>query len=1050
MPKNEVPFRRSVVRAILAMLWTFPSSSVFADSSTASLSISVSDSSGAVVPGAHIVLRNAETNQEQQAESGTTGSATFSFLKPGHYTLTISKESFADVIVDRILLNVGDDKQLHLSLKVGTASQTVNVDGSGLTINTTDASVSTVVDRKFVGNMPLNGRSFQDLIQMTPGVVTQSPQSSGQVPGYQGDFSVNGQRTESNYYTVDGVSAAGAGEATGGPQAASSGSIAASSALGTTQSILSVDALQEFRVSSSTYSAEYGRSPGGQFAFSTRSGTNEMHGSAFEYLRNDAADANDWFNNFYGKRKSALRQNDFGGTLGGPIWIPRLYRGTDRSFFFVSYEGLRLVQPAAASTQYVPSLAVRSSASAALQDILNAFPLPTGAEITSSTGAPTGFSPFVASYALPAAINSTSVRLDHTFASKLALFFRFANTPTYSQTRNLSQVGRSSLTTSSYTLGATSQLSRRVNNEFRAGYTDSRSSAISSLDSFGGATPADLRAAMGIPNGYSSSQVTPYLYIPSVGTSYLNLYDTQNKLRQWNITDNLSLTIGHHLLRVGIDERHFASPMERSPLNIFAEFLSRQSMVSNAADYAFLSKNVSATPVFNEFSAFGQDEWRAWPSLTLSLGLRWEINPPPTEANGNEAYTVLGDINSPATLTLAPRGTPLWKTSWFNFAPRLGLAWTANTNPGWETVVRTGGGAFFDTGNQLAAQGFSGLGFYAYQSYFGASLPVQTADWTFSTAVASPYTVTYIEAFPVHMQLPYTLQWNASVEQALGNAQSLTMSYVASNGRRLLQQQSRNVSSSNPAFGTIYYVATDVTSNYQSLQLKFQRSISHGLQCLVSYAWSHSLDYGSNNAALPLTRGNADFDVRHNLQAGSSWELPVYRGNRLLGSLVNNWSTDHRVMMRTGFPITLKGKYITDPATGNYYGNVNVVPNEPLYLYSSQYPGGRTVNPAAFSYPTNASVPGTAPRNFVRGFGEMQWNTALRREFHLRDAFTAQFRAEAFNVLNHPNFGYVDPTLSDAQFGRATSMLNQSLGSVSPLYQQGGSRSMQFELKVQF
>jgi hypothetical protein len=171
---------------------------MFADSSTASLSVSLSDSSGALVPGAHLVLRNSDTNQEQESDSGPGGVATFSFLKPGRYTLTVSKDAFADVVVDHILLNLGDDKRLELSLRVRSNEQTVRVDGSGLTINTTDASVSTVIDRKFVENIPLNGRSFQDLIQMTPGVVTQSPQSQSSV-SVNGDFSVNGQRTESNY-----------------------------------------------------------------------------------------------------------------------------------------------------------------------------------------------------------------------------------------------------------------------------------------------------------------------------------------------------------------------------------------------------------------------------------------------------------------------------------------------------------------------------------------------------------------------------------------------------------------------------------------------------------------------------------------------------------------------------------------------------------------------------------------------------------------------------------------------------------------------------------
>lgn len=379
------------------------------------------------------------------------------------------------------------------------------------------------------------------------------------------------------------------------------------------------------------------------------------------------------------------------------------------------------------------------------------------------------------------------------------------------------------------------------------------------------------------------------------------------------------------------------------------------------------------------------------------------------------------------------------------------MAWTVHSHPGRETVLRAGGGVYFDTGNQLGTQGFSQLGFYAYQAYLGTPLPISPSQLDFSTAPTPPYTQSGVYAFPAHMQLPYTLQWNMSLEQALGKSQSVSFSYVASAGRRLLQTQLRNVASINPEFGNINYVVNGATSNYQSLQVKFQRSIPHGLHSLVTYGWSHSLDYGSNNAALPLTYGDSDFDVRHNLQGGVSWDLPKYRGNRLIGALLNDWSTDQRVMVRTAFPITLQGKVISDPVTGNrYYGNLNLVPGVPVYLYGSQYAGGKAINPEAFEYPSNAASKGTAPRNFVRGFGEGQWNTALRRDFPIHETLTAQFRVEAFNVLNHPNFGYVDPTLSDAQFGLATSMLNQSLGSMSALYQQGGPRSMQFALKLSF
>jgi hypothetical protein len=190
--------------------------------------------------------------------------------------------------------------------------------------------------------------------------------------------------------------------------------------------------------------------------------------------------------------------------------------------------------------------------------------------------------------------------------------------------------------------------------------------------------------------------------------------------------------------------------------------------------------------------------------------------------------------------------------------------------------------------------------------------------------------------------------------------------------------------------------------------------------------------------------------VRNNFQAGLSWELPKAAGNGVTRVLLQDWGLDARFLARTGFPVTLGGNYITDPVTGSqYYGNVNIVPNQPIYLHGSQYPGGRRINPAAFTLPKGGES-GDATRNFVRGFGATQINLAARREFRLHDGPVIQLRAETFNILNHPNFGLIPSSITNAQFGEATQMLNHSLGTVSSLYQQGGPRSMQFALRFRF
>ncbi len=1052
MRKNEVPFRRFAIWILSAFLSICPHRMVFADASSASLSVTVTDTSGAVIPNAHLVVRNSTTSQEQQSESGKSGAATFPFLKPGRYQLTVSKEAFADVVVDNIMLSVGDDRHLQLVLKVGSAAQTVTVDGSGLTLNTTDASVGTMIDRKFVENIPLNGRSFQDLISMTPGVVTQSPQTPGQTVGFNGDFSVNGQRTESNYYTVDGVSGnILAGNGNGGPQAAVSGALGGATALGTTQSLISVDALQEFRVVSSTYSAEYGRTPGGQFSLITRSGTNTFHGSAFDYLRNNFFDANDWFNDHYGKPISPLRQNDFGGTLGGPVSIPHLYNGKNKTFFFGSYEGLRLTQPQAASIQYVPDANLRKNAASVLQPILNAFPLP------SSNGVDYGtLAQFIAPYSLPGKIDSTSVRWDQALTSKHSLFFRYGYTPSFTSSRTLSQLLKTHIDTETYTFGATSQLSRSVTNELRIGYARGDSTHQSTLDSFGGASPINLAQTMGA-GGYLNAEPIFELFFPGVGTSILETTNASNRSRQWNAVDALSWSLGHHQLKFGADYRRLRAPT--APVTPIVEglFETSQSLVNNSANLLILENTLGSEPILNETALFAQDEWRATPRLNLSMGLRWEIDPPPTGGNGRDAYTLQGSISNPATLTIAPQGTPLWKTSWYNFAPRLGVAWTAHNQAERETVVRAGLGVFFDTDNQEAIKGFQGVGFLAYNILTNQSLPATASQLNFTPNANPPYTSASVYAFPTHLQLPYTFEWNVSLQQALGRAQAITFSYVASNGRRLIQEQQLSLSTLNSSFGTVYYFPNGVSSNYQALQIQFQRSISHGIHALGSYTWSHSLDYGSNDAALPLMRANSDFDVRNNFQGGLSWDLPDATEDKVAGMFLNHWGLDGRLNAREGFPITLNGTLLTNPTNGSqYYSGVNYDPARSIYLYGSQYPGGRVLNGGAgnnvnpaFTAPAGTTS-GNAPRNFVRGFGATQINLAARHEFPLSEGLRLQFRAEAFNLLNHPNFGYVDPTLSDATFGQATKMLNQSLGTVSSLYQQGGPRSMQFALKLVF
>jgi hypothetical protein len=1039
---------RLIVQTLVLTVSLLGHAKLHADSSSAALSVTVADTSGAVIPKATVVIRNAATDQKQTASTSQKGSATFSFLKPGQYGVVVQKDGFAEVAISEIVLNVGDERHLQVVMKVGHGTQTVTVDGSGLTINTTDGSVSTVIDQKIVANIPLNGRSFQDLISMTPGVVTATPQSTGTTPGSNGDFSINGQRTESNYYTVDGVAA----NVSAGPSAnlgyGAAGAVAATSALGTTQSLLSVDDLQEFRVESSSYSAEYGRSPGGQLTFVTRSGTNDFHGSVYDYLRNGWFDANDWFNDYLGQPKQELHQNDFGGTLGGPVWIPGLYQGKDKTFFFGSYEGLRMTEPVAATVQYVPDSYLREQAPSAVQALLNAFPLQSPTGVDYGTAQSPSLAEFFQGYTIPGSINSTSIRMDQTFTPAFSGFFRFADTPSSTSTRSLSVVTPSQMNTQTYTLGATYVLSRSATDQFRFGYSRSFSGSSSVMDSFGGAEPIDLTKALGSPGvAGENTEDQLVLYFANSGTAQLALPVNSARQSQWNITDTSEITHGAEHWKLGVDFRQISTVQTPDTYYSYGEFDSLQNVLSNSTNYAETGISISATPVIKQFSIFAQDDWRINPRLSLSGGLRWELAPPPHNATNPQAYSAVGNLNDPRTLSLAPAGTPMWHTSWYNLAPRIGIAWQARTTTNWATVVRTGGGVFFDTSNQIAVAAFGAFGFRTDTSFSAVPLPLTPAQQNTSVSIAPPYTDLLV--FPSHLQLPYTLEWNASVEQGLGHNSLASISYIGSAGRRQDALEELSLSQLNPSFGTILS-SRGVPSDYNALQAKFQRSVSKGVNALVSYTLSHSIDYGSNFAALTLTRGNSDFDVRNSFQGGITWALPRVTSSRTASSVLNGWAIDGRILARTGYPITLEGNEVDDQTTGSVYEtNVNLVPNQPTYLYGSQYPGGRSLNPSAFSFPTGTN-PGNAPRNFTRGFGESQVNFATRREFPLSDSAHFQFRVEAFNIFNHPNFGYVDPHLNDPTFGQATEMLNQSLGTVASQYQQGGPRSMQFALRLAF
>ena len=1033
-------------RRFLFLLALWSNARAFCQSSTATVTGTVQDSSKASIPEASVKLINTQTGAENDAITGHDGSFALPGVIPGSYLLQIERQGFATTQLHGITLDVGDSRDLLIRLKVGAVAESVTVDASGHTLNRTDGSVSTVVDRKLAESVPLNGRNLQDLISMTPGIVTQNPQAAGQRSETQGEFSVNGQQPEANSFYVDGLSADfNGGLLSGHARTVSTGSAAGATALGTTQSLVPVEALQEFRVLTSSYSAEYGRTPGGQFTFLTRSGTDDPHGTLFYNFRSNTVDAIDWFAEHYSFEGIGTRfsQNNFGGALGMPV-VLRQYDGRDRTFLFVAYEGLYVPQPTPQTFQYSPAYNFNDIPSALLP-VLECFPQG-GPPIDVASGNIAGLGEDTSSpFALPSHLNSTSVRLDHTFSPKLAVFFRYGKAPSFSQSMQLYSLTANHLSAETSAMGMSGRLSARLSNEMRLGLTRNDSNVHTST------LYNNLDSAIGIPATYSSVSSQAYIHIVGVGDSETFTNAARDSVHQWNLRDTFNLEASHHLFKFGLDERRIALMTLPPELTVQADFFDSDSLLNNSVSALVVTQATRANPLLNQFSLFAQDEWKLSTSLSLSLGLRWELDPPPKGKHGQDAYAVRGDVHSAADLYVAPRGTPLWHTSWYNFAPRIGSAWAVQRAPGKELILRAGGGVFFDAGNQPALQAFSGLGFSSSAHYSNVPLPVTQAQLDVPAGNGANGF-----AFPSHLQLPYSWQWNVSLEKALGKHQTMTVSYVGASGQRLLQAQRENANQANKALGEVTFFPSGLTSNYEAMQAKFQRALVQGVQTLVSYTWAHGLDYGSTDPAFPLIHGNSDFDVRQNLEAALSWDLPRPVGNYLMRNLFGGWRVDGRLLARTGFPVDLAGNLFLDSITGNtYFSGVDLIPKRPLYLQGQSYPGGRIFNGGpsaldpAFRLP-QGNEQGNAPRNLLRGFPASQENVAVRRSFHVHDSTNLQIGVEMFNVGNHPNFGYIDPHLPDLLFGQSTKLLNQSFGTTGSLYQQGGPRSMQISLKLVF
>jgi hypothetical protein len=1028
-----------------------------------------------------------------------------------------------------------------------------------------------------------------------PGVNPINPSSAGNVQNAQGQFTVNGQRADANYFMVDGVSAntgvsSGRFLGQGG-----TGSLPATTALGGFNGLVSVDALQEFRMTTSTFAPEFGRTPGGQVLLLTRSGTNSFHGDIFDYFRNTKLDARDWFLNRAGLPRGAVHQNDFGGVVGGPIV-------RDKLFFFLSHEGLRLTN-AQPGTSYTFTRDARILAGQAVNttnppysghmaQILNAYPLPAhdpsigdGSTCTSITNC---IAPFTSAFPNVSQLDSGSARIDYALNSKMTLFGRYVHSPSSTAAHgSLGSINNTGITlgSDSGTIGFTHTISPTINNDLRANYTHTGFRASLTAPSFTGTLASLFPTGFAQPPaGYSPNDMMFSFGFLGLGIPDLNIGPAaaNNRQGQFDVVDTLGLVKGSHTLKFGVDFRVTDPTVRNASYDFSAWFYSAvgtpicgtpggggigpgpgsplPQFICGKASSTTVMQNVEQKFRFVNWSFFAQDTWKITRRLTLTYGLRYEIDPAPRSLNGKPLFS-LTDFD-PIQCTTTPQfvqgtticnvgvaslGTAAYPTRWRNLAPRIGAAYQLSQNTDWETVLRAGFGVFYDTANDASSGTlgpFSPLtGYNPADAGVIANLPCPSSGTAppggFSTAsqflqfpITNPGCVTpppiqanisptnphtaAAQAIAPDLKLPVTHEFNVSLQQALGRRQSLTVSYIGAVGHDLigaipLYGKARlgnpivtvPLSATFPTSMVVY--GNYAKSNYNAMQVYFQRQFYHGLGANASYTWAHSLDDASNfnsGAVFPFSvnYSSSDFDIRQTFSASLVYDAPTpFKGNKLARAVLGHWSFDPIYHYQTAPPINAVAVLSPSPVSGfTDTQRPNIIPGVPIYVYGAQCaaeygscPGGFGINNApmgaplgatpaqaaaagcgpndavgAFCRPGTGITPGASSgagqgnvgRNFLRGLPLRQLDVDVHRDFAASDRIRIRFEADIFNVFNQPNFASPSAVLTDGNFGTSRSMMNASFGSgnastgggYNSLYTMGGPRAIQLAIKVLF
>jgi hypothetical protein len=993
----------------------------------------VRHSSGLAVPGARVSLVDDRNGTRRSAVADHAGYYSIAGLEPGVYDMTVRRAGFQTTTRMDIQLVARGATRIDFIIEIATVRESVRVEGAPTLASTGASSLSTNLRRDFFPSLPLGGRGMMALLEAAPGVLI-TP--AGSVLGESGQFSMNGQRATANRIMVDGIAVDSGPAYSLGPDPGASGVTPALTVTGSMQNIAGAEAVEEFEVQTSGADPGTGRGSGAHVSITTRSGTNELHGGFFEFVRNDKLNAGDWFQNRLGMQRADLRLNNFGGTLGGPVL-------RNRSFYFFSYEGLRLDQPETQTT-LVPSLYARLLASPRAAGFLDSFPTPNGPGVGFSLAGYTANVPNIAG------VDTASLRVDHTFDSRTRLFARFNHSPSARYSPGLINSSAIGLADDSVHGGLSVQWGAWAN-DLRGSYSVERARVASarnaSLDTASIGVASYVPVPLGSDSGYSVTLL-------DLGTGMPETFALRRRQSQQSLTEMLTLAAGRHELRFGGEYRRLIAGFAQNPLSARVYYADSDAIESGDIAQLTITRSTPVSAALRDASVFIADTWQLTPRVIVTSGLRWELQPPPAAVGGPTLLTLTG-WPAASNLGFAPPGTPLWRTGYHDFAPRGGVAVRLDDPGSW--VLRSSAGIFYDSAVSLSLNNLTALPPYAAASnYYDVSAFSPPA--ALAPGSGDPVRVAAFGYTP-DFRSPRSFQWNVELQGRLSAETLASVTYAGSASAALLRPE--YVALDTGLYHEVQF-ATEITnaahSSYEALQTQLRHRSSIGLEAIFSYAWDHSIDNASRDAALlaalPGTnaradRGNSNFDVRHSFSGLFSFHPRPLRSLTISGI----------VRARTGFPVDV-GSYVVYRGAVPY-GSYQLTERPdytgaPVWLADANAGGGRRLNPNAFS---QSLGPGSLGRNAISGFGMYQADLTLSREFQPRDGLRIELRAEAYNLTNHPNFANpvcCSSLISAPALGQSQRMLAGGLGSGSPadgldpIFQIGGPRSIQLGLRVRF